>query len=254
MARSGSFPPRVLVFNPSGEEELGALWPPLRRAGAQVDEVVHAAIAELFVPPGEVSPSERVVPALPRSSEGYECLIILGGPLGVLTVPPGTEEDQSPEAMTREAEALIRAFHDSGKPVLGICLGSQLVARTFGASVYGLPKDAAHTAMPVQLEDRRPAGHEFGWHAQHFTEAARDDPVIGPAIRAWRAAAGGAPAGSDPHFCQWHSDTFDFPTGATPLSSRPTCTNQVRSWVRNGDTSDIAANLCASPTTHCCVL
>ena len=71
--------------------------------------------------------------------------------------------------------------------MLGICLGSQLVARAYGAqNILGRPI-------------------EFGWHEVRPTEAGRSDPVIG-------AIPGGAP------LFHWHNDTFTLPPGAAHLA------------------------------------
>jgi GMP synthase (glutamine-hydrolysing) len=73
------------------------------------------------------------------------------------------------------------------RPVLGICLGSQLLARAFGA------------------ENRLGIAPEFGWVDVSLTEAGRRDPVMSV-----------LPA-EFPIF-QWHSDTFTLPQGAVQLA------------------------------------
>ncbi|MGL5012617.1 MAG: type 1 glutamine amidotransferase, partial [Paracoccaceae bacterium] len=83
---------------------------------------------------------------------------------------------------------LMAAFTAAGKPVLGICLGAQLLARAFGSTNH------IGTAP------------EFGWTDVTLTEAGHSDPVL---------------AGVDatvPIF-QWHSDTFTLPHGATHLAT-----------------------------------
>ena len=83
--------------------------------------------------------------------------------------------------------ALARAFGEAGKPVLGICLGAQLVARAYGAeNILGRPL-------------------EFGWHEVRPTEAGRADPVLS-------VVDGGAP------LFHWHVDTFTLPPGAVHLA------------------------------------
>jgi GMP synthase-like glutamine amidotransferase len=81
------------------------------------------------------------------------------------------------------------------RPVLGICLGSQLLARAFGA------------------ENRLGAAPEFGWCDVTLTDAGRTDPVLG------------ALPATFPIY-QWHSDTFTLPQGATRLATSPAAENQ----------------------------
>ncbi len=108
----------------------------------------------------------------------YDGLIFLGGPMSV--------NDPLPFLKT-EMGVLDRAIA-AATPVLGVCLGAQLIAKTLGARVY---------------RNRAP---EIGWFDVHFTPSARHDTVF---------------AGLDPveTLFHWHSDTFDLPAGAELLAS-----------------------------------
>jgi GMP synthase (glutamine-hydrolysing) len=113
-------------------------------------------------------PAEELVDA--------DCLIVLGGPMGVY-------EQKAFPFLAIEIDTLRRRLA-AGRPVLGICLGAQLLAAAAGARVY-----------PGRQ------GKEIGWAAVELTEAAVGDPI-------WD----GLPA----RFVtfHWHGDTFDLPVGA----------------------------------------
>lgn len=83
-----------------------------------------------------------------------------------------------------------------GTPVLGICLGSQLLARLLGAKVY-----------------RSPAP-EFGFKRITVTAEGRADPVLGA-------------LGNDFLAMEWHSDAWDLPQGATRLATSAAWANQA---------------------------
>jgi GMP synthase (glutamine-hydrolysing) len=94
-----------------------------------------------------------------------------------------------------ELLAIERAL-EQAKPVLGICLGAQLLAHVLGA--------------PVQRH-RQP---EIGWYDVHISDAGRGDAVL-------RAAGEQLPV------FQWHSYTYDLPHGATHLARTDTCEQQA---------------------------
>ena len=125
--------------------------------------------------------------SLPEDHDEWDGLVMLGGPQYV--------EDDAGYPYIADAAALARAFHDVGKPVLGVCLGSQILARALGARV-----------------------HKQGWTELGFTElsptpAAKDDPLL----------AGIAPI----RLVQFHEDTFDIPEGAAHLMTSEQCANQA---------------------------
>lgn len=213
---------RVLIINPSAEEAPGLLLAPMIEAGCDVVELASRAVVDLMVAKAHVTAT--VVDRFPPSSFGFDLLVVLGSPLGVLTGAGEDADDQTPRRAVAQIEALIRDFHDRRKPVLGICLGSQLVARTFGGAVTPLPKDDAHTALPCDLADP-PKGLEFGWLPLDFSAAAADDALVAAALERWRGATPPTPLA--PKFMQLHGDTFAPPPGAVLLATRPTCENQA---------------------------
>ena len=91
---------------------------------------------------------------------------------------------------------LMAAYTAADKPVLGICLGSQLLARGFGA------------------ENHLGAAPEFGWVDVTLTEEGRADPVLSQVPPTF------------PIF-QWHTDTFTLPAGAVHLAESPTARHQA---------------------------
>ncbi len=124
---------------------------------------------------------------VPADASGLGGLVLLGGPQAVY------EQDAHP-FLADELRLVDRALA-RGTPVLGICLGAQLLAHALGAAV-------------------RPGGAvEMGWLPVTLTAAGRADPVLGP------LAADGGPSGGEPFvpFHQ-HGDVFDLPAGATLLA------------------------------------
>lgn len=123
-----------------------------------------------------------------------DLLVVLGGPIGVY------EEDRYP--FLKPEIALIEKRLKAGKPVLGICLGAQLMARALGAKVYA-------------------AGFkEIGWAGINLSAAGRASPLakLAPGTRV----------------LHWHGDTFDLPSGATHLASTPRTPNQAFAVGRHG--------------------
>jgi GMP synthase (glutamine-hydrolysing) len=128
-----------------------------------------------------------------------EILIVMGGPMGVGDVA----DPRWP--FLRQELALLRKLVVRNAPVLGICLGSQLLAAGAGARVYPNTRPGPD-GQPVPAR-------EVGWGTIDLVGADRE-PLL----------AGLPPS---PLVLHWHGDTFDLPIGAVLLASTPVCTNQA---------------------------
>ncbi|PJR91793.1 GMP synthase [Ochrobactrum sp. 695/2009] len=117
---------------------------------------------------------------LPADDYGYRALIVLGGEQNALA------DDECP--YFPHLLELIRKFGGSDKAVLGICLGSQLIARAYGGE---------------NILDRP---MEFGWREVQLTEEGKSDPFLSAAGEAF------------PIF-HWHRDTFSLPKNAIHMAT-----------------------------------
>jgi GMP synthase (glutamine-hydrolysing) len=125
---------------------------------------------------------------VPESLSGYDGLIVMGG--------PQSANDEHLPYIRDELALLKRAIADDF-PVLGICLGAQLLARAGGAEV---------TRSPVW---------ELGWYPVFPTPASAEDRLFSA-----------LPEGGLCIF-QWHGETFSLPPGAMLLAHHPNVPNQA---------------------------
>lgn len=162
---------KLLVFQHVAFEPLGTLNQQFKEAGFRIRYVNF-----------DREPHARIDPAR------YHGLVVLGGPMAA-------DEVHRYPHLGYEKAVICNAV-DLGLPVLGICLGAQLIAAAFGGKT--LRRDAP----------------EYGWVEVRPTAAGREDPLIG-------------------HFAdaelvyQWHSDTFTLPHAAVHLAESDTCRLQA---------------------------
>jgi GMP synthase (glutamine-hydrolysing) len=142
--------------------------------GAIADALEGAALAWQYVRVGEGQP-------VPSSMKGAGGLIVMGGPMGVY------QTDRYP--WLRDEMCLIEDAMKLNLPVLGVCLGAQILAAALGAKV-----------------ERNPSGKEIGWHPIGLHDSAKDDRLMR-----------GLPAAMTPF--HWHGDIFELPAGAVSLAS-----------------------------------
>jgi GMP synthase (glutamine-hydrolysing) len=161
----------VLALRQVPHEGLGTLEGSLRQAGLNVRYVDLFADAP---PPLDVSQLAG--------------LVVLGGPMNV------DQTDRYP--FLADEVGWIRQAVEREVPLLGICLGSQLLAKALGSRVY-----------PNRVK-------EIGWYPLYSTPATADDPLL-------------AAIGTTPIVFQWHGDTFDLPTGAVHLAASQACPHQA---------------------------
>jgi GMP synthase (glutamine-hydrolysing) len=116
---------------------------------------------------------------VPRSAEGLAGLVVMGGPMDV------PQADRYPHL--KDELRLVESALKRSVPVLGICLGSQLLAAALGARVERGPRK------------------ELGWLPVSLEAEARHDPLFGPLPPELVAL-------------HWHGDVFDLPRGASSLA------------------------------------
>ncbi|MEO7850625.1 MAG: type 1 glutamine amidotransferase [Rubrivivax sp.] len=126
--------------------------------------------------------------ARPHDMSEHGALAVLGGEMSANDALPSL----------REAENLIRDAMQRGRPVIGHCLGGQLMARALGAKVIASPAP------------------EIGWQPWSVEESAL--------ASTWFAE----PDASVPsHVFQWHAEAFELPPGATVLARSAACPHQA---------------------------
>ncbi len=117
-------------------------------------------------------------------------LIMLGGSMGVYDEFPSKNDE-------------INFIKNAAgkKPMLGICLGSQLIAHALGAKVYKNIRAGKHIK-------------EIGYYDIDLTEAGAKDPLFKNFPSPFKVL-------------HWHGDAFDLPVGAVLLAASPNCANQA---------------------------
>jgi GMP synthase (glutamine-hydrolysing) len=164
---------RALVLSHLAFEDLGSLDLPLRERGFEI-ETVDVATAHFPLP----------------QADTCDLLVVLGGPIGVY--------DQQDYPFLRDEIACIAERLSKRKPMLGICLGAQLMAAALGARVY-----------PGQH------GAEIGWAPLQPASQGKTPEWFAPLLSA-----------ALPVF-HWHGDTFDLPPGAQHLAKTELYPNQA---------------------------
>ncbi len=163
----------AVVLSHVAFEDLGSLEVPLCERGFTI-ETVDVATARFPLP----------------QAETCDLLVVMGGPIGVY-------DSKDYPFLTNEI-ACIAARLQARRPVLGICLGAQLMAAALGARVY----PGAH-------------GAEIGWSpieaAPDITPPKRFAPLLAPGLAV----------------LHWHGDTFDLPSNAVHLAKTDRYMNQA---------------------------
>jgi GMP synthase (glutamine-hydrolysing) len=152
---------------------------------AMIDAALRAAGAEISVVRTDLG--QR----LPDAGD-VDVLVVMGGPMAAL--------DDAAHPHLADERALLRSCVEADVPVLGVCLGAQLLAAALGARVFPGP-------FP-----------EIGPGTVTLTDAGAADPVL---------AAGAGPATATVPVLHWHGDTFDLPSGARLLASSPAYEHQA---------------------------
>ncbi len=168
---------KVLVFQHVANRLLGTLNPTLKERKLKIRYINY-----------ERTPNER------PTVERYNGLIVLGGQMGVY------EADQY-QHIKVELKVIEEALKKN-IPVLGICLGSQLIAQVLGSEV------------------RKHSVKEIGWYDINFSDEALIDPLFNHFNKSEK-------------IFQLHGDTFDIPSCATKLAESKTCPSQAFKYQDN---------------------
>ncbi|HEY6731112.1 MAG TPA: type 1 glutamine amidotransferase [Solirubrobacterales bacterium] len=128
-------------------------------------------------------------PEPPADPLGYDAVLVLGGAMNV--------DESERHGWIAEEKALLRELLAREVPLLGLCLGGQLLAEAAGSTA------------------RRASHPEIGWHQVEVTPEGTDDPLLGPLAPSFEAF-------------QWHSYEFPLPPGAVPLAHSEVCLQACR--------------------------
>jgi GMP synthase-like glutamine amidotransferase len=162
----------VLAVVHGDEVRSGVFADPIAAAGHELEEWSIARSAAPSRPP-----------------EAYDAAIVFGGSMHA--------DEEATHPWLRDEEALLRGFLAVGTPVLGVCLGGQLVAKAAGAWVG------------------RASEPEIGWHEVELTSAAASDPLFARLPRRFQAL-------------QWHYYAFETPESGVELARSPVCSQAFR--------------------------
>jgi GMP synthase (glutamine-hydrolysing) len=128
--------------------------------------------------------------ASPESApHSYDAVLVFGGAMHV--------DQESRHSWLRDEDALLRDLAAHEAPMLGVCLGAQLIAKALGARVGAMPAP------------------QIGWFDVEQTREAADDPVFSGLPRRFSSF-------------QWHSYEFELPPNAVPLASDSACLQAYR--------------------------
>lgn len=162
----------ILVCRHAPSEHLGRL------ADAFSDSLLDYQYLDAYSTPSGISESRVDLP-------GIDGLVLLGG----------SQSANDDTADLQLEYRILEAALDRHLPVLGICLGAQMIARSLGARVL-----------------RNPAP-EIGWHPVEFLPAAQSDPLLQGLHRET--------------LFHWHAETFQLPADAVHLAQSEACPNQA---------------------------
>ena len=163
---------RVLAIVHQRDAGPGVFAEAIREADGELDEWTLA---------------ERPQP--PSDPCGYDAVLVLGGAMNV--------DEGDRHGWIAEEQALLRELFEREVPLLGLCLGGQLLAAAAG------------------VQPRRASRPEIGWHRVEVTAEGTDDPLLGPLAPGFEAL-------------QWHSYEFPLPRGAVPLARSEVCLQACR--------------------------
>jgi GMP synthase (glutamine-hydrolysing) len=161
---------RLLVVQHVAHERLGTLEPAFKAAGCALQALDASSPKTVWPSPGE-----------------FDGVVVMGGPQSVYAT--------AKYPWIRQELAFLRGVIKTERPVLGVCLGAQLLAAALGAAVTPAPQK------------------EIGWYPLMREPGADGDPLFGR-------------FGQTETVFQWHGDTFALPKGAVRLASSPLCPEQ----------------------------
>lgn len=166
----------ILFLQNYADSPAGILWEEAEALGAQ------CSLLKTHASPGEAATE------VPATMAGYDGLVVLGGAMGVI--------EAADHPFMGATQSLIGHCAHVHKPVLGICLGSQLLAHQHGGLIRRL-EEVQFGFLPVSFHAKAQSDPLF--HGVHDTQ----------------------------HFMAWHQDTFALPEGAVHLASRLPAPGQV---------------------------